>query len=59
VRITEPTAYGSYWYILLGEFAAIHGVRLVEPGAPANFTVAVIEDGSRPFGVRMVVEELS
>jgi hypothetical protein len=57
MRVVEPIS--PYWFILLGEFAAIHRVRLVEPDAPADYAVAVFEEPSGPFCVRMVVEELS
>lgn len=55
IRLIEPATFGSYWAMMLTEYAAMNGVRLAEP---ASLGVAVAEDGTGPFGVRLVVEQL-
>jgi hypothetical protein len=55
IRLVEPSAEGSIWTMMLTEFAAINGIRIAEP---AEVGVAVVEDGSGEWGVRLVVEPL-
>ncbi|GAA0930143.1 hypothetical protein GCM10009557_94220 [Virgisporangium ochraceum] len=55
IRIVAPSEFGTFWHIWLSEFATMNSVRVAEP---AEFTVAVIEDGSGPHGVRLVVERV-
>jgi hypothetical protein len=56
IRLVKPSDAGSIWTMMLSEFAAINGVRIEEP---AQRGVAVVEDGSGEWGVRLVVEQLT
>jgi hypothetical protein len=56
IRIVAPAEFGTLWFVWLSEFATMYGVKVAEP---AEFTVAVVEDGSGPHGVRLVLERVS
>jgi hypothetical protein len=55
IRLVEPSGSGTYWGMMISEYAAMNGVRFAEP---AELGVAVAQDGTGPFGVRLVVEPL-